>query len=119
MKAVIQRTSDLKISKELIYEVLNIPKENIVDIYIDGKYLLIKKDNNRIEEHNIYEFAFKCKEWALNKDYVISTYSKYTLDGYNCTIYCNNGKIDEYFTPDTEIEAIIEACKWILIEGTK
>ena len=58
---------DLKISKELLSETLNIPKENIVDIYIDGKYLLIKKDNNRIEEHNIYEFTFKCKEWAKTK----------------------------------------------------
>ena len=110
MKAVIQRTSDLKISKELIYEVLNIPKENIVDIYIDGKYLLIKKDNNRIEEHNIYEFAFKCKEWALTKGYFIystnelsfiKTFSLETIETFS------NGK-------DTEVEAITKACEWIL-----
>ena len=119
MKAVIQRTSDLKISKELIYEVLNIPKENIVDIYIDGKYLLIKKDNNRIEEHNIYEFAFKCKEWVYKNGYTI-------VDGIDelgesiCYIMKITGySLDNYYEQGINYKNVFTACEWILRELNK
>ncbi|MCT7908758.1 hypothetical protein N5915_04230 [Arcobacter lacus] len=120
MKAVIQRTSDLKISKELIYEVLNIPKENIVDIYIDGKYLLIKKDNNRIEEHNIYEFAFKCKEWAYTKcNYTLESTSNpfggfCKIKIYEIDIGKAYNKPDDVYRGANEVEAIVKACIWIL-----
>ena len=110
---------DLKISKELINEALNIPKENIVDIYIDGKYLLIKKDNNRIEEHNIYEFAFKCKEWAKNKEYIVHSSPTQKIEytaivqsfDFNKFYYGEN-----QFYALTEVDAIIKACEWILKE---
>ncbi|MCT7432446.1 hypothetical protein N5T66_04065 [Aliarcobacter cryaerophilus] len=115
---------DLKISKELIKAVLNIPKENIVDIYMDVNYLLIKKDNNRIEEHNIYELAFKCKEWAW-KNFEIMLISHYTgqcyINGdlsYLKLNWWTNTK--SYQVEDnTEIEAIIKACEWILSEVNK
>ena len=106
---------DLKISKELLSEVLNIPKESIMDIYTDGNYLLIRKTNSRVEEYNIYGFAFKCKEWALKQGYFIystnelsfiKTFSLETIETFS------NGK-------DTEIECILKACEWILSEINK
>lgn len=75
------------------------------------------KDNNLfyVDESgghyfNIYEFAFKCKEWALGKGYFIystnelsfiKTLSLETIETFA------NGK-------DTEIECIFKACEWIL-----
>ena len=100
---------ELIISKELISEVLNIPKESIMDIYTDGNYLLIRKINSRVEEHNIYEFAFKCKEWARDKyDITISS-----------SLYKNYAKSwnidkDKSYTAKTEVEVIIKACEFIL-----
>lgn len=106
----------MEISKELIIKVMDI-KYPFSDIQLNSNILSWWREDVFFEETmkiNIYEFIFKCKEWALSKDYVISSYSKYKLDGYNCTIYCNNGEIDEDFTSDTEVEAIIKACNWIL-----
>jgi hypothetical protein len=100
---------ELMISKELVCVVLNIPKESITDIYTDGNYLLIRKINSRVEEHNIYEFAFKCKEWARDKyDITISS-----------SLYKNYAKSwnidkDKSYTAKTEVEVIIKACNGIL-----
>ena len=108
---------ELIISKELISEVLNIPKESIMDIYTDGNYLLIRKTNSRVEEYNIYGFAFKCKEWAENKGYIIFSKNKecliYSIDEVYDVIECLN-QYEEYFESDTEIESIVKACNWIL-----
>ena len=71
------------LGKELVSEVLNIPKEAIMDIYTDGNYLLIRKINGRIEDHNIYEFAFKCKEWARDKYDITISSSLYKNYFYN------------------------------------
>ena len=108
---------DLKISKELISEVLNIPKESITDIYTDGNYLLIRKTNGRIEEYNIYGFAFKCKEWALKKEFIISSSptqkKEFTSLAQNFDMYqLYYGKNQFYAL--TEVGAIIKACNWIL-----
>ena len=102
---------NLKISTELASAVLNIPKESIVDIYTDGNYLLIRKINSRVEEHNIYEFAFKCKEWARDK-YGI------TLSSALYKNYAKSWNIDKdkSYTAKTEVEVIIKACEWILEE---
>lgn len=86
------------ISKELFKAVYN------CDITTDKDMLGVYK---RI---NIYEFAFKCKEWALTKGYFIystnelsfiKTFSLETIETFS------NGK-------DTEIECILKACEWIL-----
>lgn len=104
---------DLKISKELISEVLNIPKEAIMDICTDGNYLLIRKTNGRIEEYNIYGFAFKCKEWAYTQGYIL----KSEING--CLVCKRNtfmGSDTEWFNGISEIEAVVKACNWILKE---
>ena len=103
---------DLKISKKLISEVLKIPLDVINEVYFDKTNLLVRKSNNRIEEHNIYEFAFKCKNWALTNGYFIystnelsfiKTFSLETIETFS------NGK-------DTEIECILKASEYILKE---
>ena len=103
---------DLKISKELLSEVLKKEIENrdisYVEIY---KNVVIYKVSiyDREEEINIYELAHKCKEWARDK--------------YNITIssalYSNYAKSwnvdkDKSYTAKTEVEVIIKACEWIL-----
>ena len=109
---------DLKISKELLSEVL---KLEVV------KHSLFNKSNNSFNitymqsedslksswmPINIYEFAFKCKEFALTKGYFIystnelsfiKTFSLETIETFS------NGK-------DTEIECILKACEYILKE---
>lgn len=76
---------DLKISKELLNEILKRPVE-IIDIgefkcmirnstYFDneqsGVVYSYLYGNKEIRFMSIYEFAFKCKEWALTKGYFI------------------------------------------------
>lgn len=119
--------SKIEISRELLSKVLNIPKENIVDIYIDGNYLLIQKDNNRVEEHNIYEFTFKCKEWAINKGYQIIS-GLYDEPAYRSKAKKAYAKINHYYgdgfynlknkdniiIANIEIEAVIKASEYVL-----
>ena len=108
---------DLQISKKLISEVLKIPLDVINEVYFDKTHLLVRKSNNRIEEHNIYEFAFKCKEWALKKGYMMKIENHYS-DSIVIQIRKNTSK-SSYIEPwkktfKSEIEAIIKACEWIL-----
>ncbi len=99
----------MKISKELISEVLNISKESIMDIYTDGNYLLIRKTNSRIEEYNIYGFAFKCKKWLLKNNIA------FTLNYYNDnSVQFNSEEYCLAIDSSSEIESIIKACNWIL-----
>ena len=71
---------------------------------------------------NINGFYFKCKEWALNIILDIDIQSR------GCVISSwtthNSGKarilvIDKSFTADTEIEAVIKACEYILQHSKK
>ena len=99
---------DLKISKVLASHVLDIPLEAICDINMDGMSILIRKMNNRIEEHSIYEFAFKCKEWALKKGFKIYSSCKSSSISQDGTLlWISPGE-------NNEIETIIKACEWIL-----
>ena len=115
---------ELIISKELLSEVLNISKESIVDMYNDGKYLLIRKINSRIEEHNIYELDFICREWAYIKGFVVEIgvhpiikqnrndrdyfYAIKTLNGE----LLKKSNVDEVIK--SEPTATFKACNWIL-----
>lgn len=61
---------------------------------------------------NIYEFAFKCKEWAYKNKYDIWSITWGVVE------FQNNEKNygTKRITKDTEIEAIIKACEYILKE---
>jgi hypothetical protein len=60
---------DLKISKELLSEVLNL---NITYIERCNNSIIYKVSvYDREEETNINDFFFDCKEWAMNKGFQI------------------------------------------------
>lgn len=103
---------DLKISKELLNAVLG-HNDTCNERIIQNKLLYMCKNDGMIDyeyEYNIYEFAFKCKDWALSKGYFIySTHELSFIKSFSLEIIETfaNGK-------DTEIECIIKACNWIL-----
>ena len=115
---------DLKISKELIeevmkdkgtFETININKNELSTFGVLGHHIF---------SINIYEFTFKCKEWAW-ENYKILLISQYTGQCYiNGDLsdlklpYWENTKsfqVESY----TEIECILKACEWILSEANK
>ena len=100
---------NLKISTELICEVLKIKPTSEFNYYIEDNYIIISDFGEQLFNISIYEFAFKCKEWARDKyDITISS-----------ALYKNYAKSwnidkDKSYTAKTEVEVIIEACNWIL-----
>lgn len=60
---------------------------------------------------NIYELAHKCKEWAINKGFILDT--SYNEKGMAyCDVYSNYALISR-FSNDTEPKVIFEACEFI------
>ena len=111
---------DLKISKELLSEVLNYE----VDVFLginknEIDYTCCRDENEGYVDIsiNLYEFAFKCKEWALN--YMVDKEIQSTgciISSWTHTGGSGHARIlviDEKFTANTEPEAIIRACEWI------
>ena len=67
---------------------------------------------------NINELAFKLKEWAFTK-YRILINSRTTLKTEEVTGYAECIKSCDYLYgsyAETEVEAIVEACEWVLKE---
>ena len=91
----------MKISKELFEEVRGSFNKEIFELILKG---------NSIE---INSFFFKCKEWAFNKGYSISTHQS-ELSGYILELRWGWSVID--FHNKFEPEAIIQACEWALKE---
>lgn len=99
---------DLKISKELFEAIYN------CDITTDKDMLNVYKSIN------IYEFAFKCKEWAFSKGYIISSGLTPVLgvnkDGW-AEVFSSSTPLDgklHTFKQLSEPEAVFKACEWIL-----
>ena len=103
------------ITKELLKKILPKEIENLSDnfsFYIDEDNIVFNDDGEMQFEYCIYKFAFRCKEW---------TYSTYgiMIQSYP---YCGKSRadalkgleVDEVFKENTEVEAIIQACEWIL-----
>ena len=105
---------DLKISKELLSEVLNYE----VDVFLginknEIDYTCCRDENEGYIDIsiNLYEFAFKCKEWLLKNNIA------FTLNYYkdnSVQFYCEKYHLD--IESSSEIETIIKACNWILEE---
>lgn len=121
---------DLKISNTLLNEILKRPVK-IVSIdeyecmirnstYFDNEQMGIVYrylyGNNEVRFMSIYEFAFLCKEWALTKGYKIQSQINYENKGHSHISKISENEWAKGFFKDTEIEAIIQACEWILKE---
>ena len=124
---------DLKISKELIRAVLKI---DIKDVSIIGSTLNYTILNHETEEDgelvyidlgqniNIYEFAFKCQESAIDKGFDICP--KMDNNGFYRLLTDDNiigFKVEDKFTfsesispCSSRVEAIFKAYEWILKE---
>ena len=119
-------------SKELISEVLEI---EIVDYYINENQVRINQlwhEDNPLNRElglfntsygckasiNIYELAYKCKEWAYRQGYVLlSGYSAYGVGLFFCS--CKGWLSENYdkqieITNNTEPKAVFKATQWIL-----
>ena len=115
----------MKISKELLSEVLSYKlsykiKVHKIIVRTDtlNYFYNIKDSYGGLFEANayinVYELAFKCKEWASELGYEMesATY-RYNKGGY-CFVstFLNNTR----FEARTEVEAIFLACEYILKE---
>ena len=106
---------DLKISAELASAVLNkeVTKCSLINKArnsINITYFEDKEDFNPIcREYNIYEFAFKCKEWAFKRG--LNLWTDYLG---NCQIQDKDFQLLHDCYSDTEVEAIFLACEYIL-----
>ena len=129
---------NLKISKELLSEVLGISTilmnpilepENKIGYLIYGNQNTPQEVRNNHKQINIYEFIFKCKEWATSKGYQIisgllnnTVFSKHDEKSYAKINYYTEDKIGNreykgmYIIANTEIEAVIKACEYALKE---
>lgn len=124
---------DLKISKELLGEVLGYEVDAFLGISENEIDYTCCRDKNIGYEDisiNIYEFVFKCKEWAMDKGYQIISglsdepaYRKQDEKAYAQIRYYTedengNGEYEEmYFMANTEVEAVIKASEYILKES--
>lgn len=103
-------------SKELLSKVLGV---YITEFFLDCESLVYVYDKifNENEQYkndiNIYELAYKCKEWLIAKtdnDITISI----NRDMASVTLYIKEDADFHIEFADTEVEAIIKACEWIL-----
>ena len=111
---------DLKISTELASAVLGkeVTKCSLINKArnsINITYFEDKEDFNTIcREWNIYEFAFKCKEWAFKKNYTIVD----GIDGIGediCYIIEISGySLESYYEQGKNYHNVFKACNWIL-----
>ena len=102
---------DLKISTELISSVLVKETRHLTydTIYVEDNFIIFSYEGEYQFEVNIYEFAFKCKEWARDKYNITISSSLYK----NFAKSWNVDK-DKSYTAKTEVEVIIKACEWLL-----
>ena len=120
---------DIIISKELLIAVLGseynqrlvdwfqIEEDNFLRTYYDcGSFDDKGRPTGLGLEINIYEFAHKCKEWVLSKGYSQLSgkddiYEK--GEGFVCSVGSTTLLIKDFYA-DTELEAILKACEWVL-----
>ena len=114
------------ITKELLRKVLPKETEKLSEdfnFYIDEDYIVFRDEGETLFDCNIYKFAFKCKEYVLNKGYILSS-NNYSNGGC-CQVIQQNGEecpecgectTFEFIHSFTEIEAIIKATNSISLK---
>lgn len=113
---------EFKISKELLSEVLG---REVTDFehWDNNEYRCTAYFDGFRQRFfiNIYELAYKCKEWALVKGYIIKSEPyDYNEDstfsgGYFYITRVNNmHSCPNCGANKSEVQAVIDACEWIL-----
>ena len=104
---------NLNISNELLSNVLS------MEVYSNSLSFdsIIFECSLPLEQKvSLYKFAFLCKEWALTKGYKIQSQLNSENKGHSHISKIIDDKWAKGFFEDTEVEAIIKACEWILKE---
>lgn len=132
---MIEEVKAKQVSKELIESVLNVKVEKVVesgdietiswipDVVLKvGNGASIVSKGRAKKDMDIDKFMTKCKNWAIEKDYFLETRFIKDYTKWRCVIhYEDNGTeqtiVDIIPLEDTEAEAVIEACQWILEES--
>lgn len=116
----------MKIPIKLIEEVLKIGPNQIEKVIVILNNILYGERKNLFAKINIYEFGFLCKTWAIHKNYQIisANFDEQFMRRDDELAYCvikfytgddvHREYKDMYFMANTEIEAIIKVCIWIL-----
>lgn len=105
------------ISKKMIREVLPLvtcTDSTEINMLTDDRTVVIinEKLNDTI---NIYELAYKCKEWSKTKGYhVFSTLVVNSDEGISIINFGSDNERE--FLAISESESIFKACEWILQE---
>ena len=102
------------ISKKLLSKILEVKVLEEPKMHLIRKQELCYWTTLGLVEVNIHELAFKCKEWAWNKDYGI--FSAVSGKGAVCMFGLRKQTIDSFksLNGNTEPEAIFKVCEWIL-----
>ena len=117
---------DLKISKELLSEVLKmeVVKHSLLNKSNKSFNVTYMQSEDSLKSSwtpvNIYEFAFKCKEWVLNKGYSQLSGKDDIYEkglGFVCSIGSTTLLIKDFYA-GTEVEAIVKACTHIFNDLT-
>lgn len=113
-------------SKELLSAVLG---GDISSVSVAGNKITYTIPNYETEEDgeltyidlgtniNIYELQHKIKEWASVCGYSLSSFWCFEKQDWSCWIEQKDGKfmgMNNYYHADTEFEAVVKACEWIL-----
>ena len=117
---------DLKISAELLSEVLKLEvvKHSLYNELHKSFNITYMQSEDSLKSSwmpiNVYEFTFKCKEWAFSKGYIVSSGLTPVLgvnkDGW-AEVFSSSTPLDgklHTFKQLSEIEAVFKACEWIL-----
>lgn len=114
-------------SKELMSEVLKRDVDKVKSI--EGNTIIYGcvPSDGWYDEINIYEFAHKCKEWAMRLEkepYIIeSSYEHFTHDGIMyaiCRVYHDGDMVWNNYGNEfigewhTEPGSIFKACEWVM-----
>ena len=110
----------MEISKELISKVLEIDKRLLRIDEIKENHIFFYTMSNVGEYQNyinIYELAFKCKEWVYNEGYMMKIENHY-LNSIQIQIRkptANSMNKEPWKkTFKNEIDGMIQVCQWIL-----
>jgi len=112
------------LSKEVLSEVLGV---KVTKIWLDEaipNMLYYATDKSPVHRINIYELAFKCKEWAIHKEFLIESSLESVLDNgfayaivrvfFDGDMVFNNYDGKEFVGQwHTETEAIFKATEWV------
>ena len=89
-------------------------EDNYLCTYYDcGKYDLQGRPTGLGIEINVYELAYKCKEFLRKRYGLTVTTGRFNVNFYTAVVYIEGREVDDY-QGTTELDAIEKVYKWIM-----